>query len=130
TPLALTLILPQFPADRRGTAIGLWSATQSAAVAAGPSVGGLLVAAIGWRAVFALQVPIGLAALGGAMRTLDRDTAPETGSRPPDLLGVLLLAAAIGLPSLAIVQSHAWGVLNWRTDIAVAAGVMAGAVFA
>jgi len=112
TPLALTLILPQFPADRRGTAIGLWTATQSAAVAAGPSLGGVLVAAVGWRAVFILQLPIGLAALGGAVWALDRDRPADRGSAPPDLLGVLLLGAAIGLPSLAIVQSHAWGALD------------------
>ena len=123
TPLALTLILPQFPADRRGTAIGLWTATQSAAVAAGPSLGGVLVAAVGWRAVFILQLPIGLAALGGAVWALDRDRPADRGSAPPDLLGVLLLGAAIGLPSLAIVQSHAWGALEWRTDAAFCAGI-------
>jgi len=129
TPLALTLILPQFPADRRGTAIGLWTATQSAAVAAGPSLGGVLVAAVGWRAVFILQLPIGLAALGGAVWALDRDRPADRGSAPPDLLGVLLLGAAIGLPSLAIVQSHAWGALDWRTDAAFCAGIAAAAVF-
>lgn len=129
TPLALTLILPQFPAERRGSAIGMWSATQSAAVAAGPSVGGALVAAVGWRGVFVLQVPIGLAALGGALWTLDRDRPAERGSARPDLLGVLLLAAAIGLPSLAIVQSHAWGALTWRTDVAFFAGVGSGVIF-
>jgi EmrB/QacA subfamily drug resistance transporter len=129
TPLALTLILPQFPAERRGSAIGLWSATQSAAVAAGPSAGGLLVAAVGWRAVFTLQVPIALVALGGAVRTLGRDPSPEASPAPPDLPGVLLLAAAIGLPSLAIVQSHAWGVLSWRTDVAFCAGIAAGFAF-
>jgi EmrB/QacA subfamily drug resistance transporter len=129
TPLALTLILPQFPAGRRGTAIGLWSATQSAAVAAGPSLGGLLVAAVGWRVVFAVQVPIGIAALAGVAWALDRDQRAESAARSPDLAGVLLLGAAIGLPSLAIEQSHAWGVLDWRTDVAFCAGIAAGAGF-
>jgi EmrB/QacA subfamily drug resistance transporter len=129
TPLALTLILPQFPAERRGYAIGLWSATQSAAVAAGPSLGGLLVSATNWRAVFLLQLPIGLTALVAAVWALDRDQPVEGGSRPPDLLGVLFLAAAIGLPSLAIVQSHAWGALNWRTDSVFCVGLVVGVAF-
>ena len=129
TPLALALIAAQFPAGRRGYAIGLWSATQSAAIAAGPSLGGILVSAIGWRAVFGLQVPIGLAALAGTARALNRDQATARGARPPDFLGVLMLVPAIGLPALAIVQSHAWGVLDWRTDAALATGLLLGAAF-
>ena len=144
TPLALALILPLFPGGRRGYAIGLWSAVQSAAVAAGPSVGGILVSAIGWRAVFGLQVPIGLVALGGAARLLARDhvtrddvtrddtagdRAPRVGSPAPDLCGIALLAPGIALPSLAIVQSHAWGVLNWRTDVTLLAGLLLAAAF-
>jgi len=135
TPLALALILPLFPDGRRGYAIGLWSAVQSAAVAAGPSVGGLLVSAIGWRAVFGLQVPIGLVTLAGVARLVPRDqlARDEPGREPgrpaPDLVGIALLAPGIALPSLAIVQSHAWGVLNWRTDVALIAGVALAAGF-
>jgi EmrB/QacA subfamily drug resistance transporter len=129
TPLALALIVPQFPAGRRGHAIGLWSATQSAAVAAGPSLGGVLVSAIGWRAVFLLQVPIGLVALAGSAWALDRDQLTAGRSRPPDLFGVLLLVPGIGLPALAIVQSHAWGVLDWRTVATFAVGLLLGAAF-
>jgi EmrB/QacA subfamily drug resistance transporter len=135
TPLALALILPQFPAERRGYAIGLWSATQSAAVAAGPSLGGILVSAIGWRAVFLLQLPIGLVALAGTAWLVPRDQVTRDrvtaggGSRPLDLYGLLLLAPGIALPSLAIVQSHAWGVLGWRTDVTLIAGLLLAAAF-
>jgi EmrB/QacA subfamily drug resistance transporter len=129
TPLALPLILPQFPAERRGYAIGLWSATQSAAIAAGPSIGGALVSALGWRGVFLLQVPIGVLALAGAAWALDRDRITARASHPPDLIGVLLLAPSIALISLAIVQGHAWGVLDWRTDVALTGGLLLGVVF-
>jgi EmrB/QacA subfamily drug resistance transporter len=129
TPIALALILPQFPAQRRGTAIGLWSATQSAAVAAGPAIGGVLVSAVGWRAVFLLQLPIGLAALGGTAWALADDRPGGAARALPDLAGVAMLGAAIGLPSLAIVESHAWGTLNWRTDLAFATGAGLGVAF-
>ena len=143
TPLALALILPQFPDRRRGYAIGLWNATQSSAVAAGPSVGGLLVSALGWRAAFGLQVPIGLMALAGtawagpdpegrdrAGRDRGReDQGREDRAGTADLGGVLLLLLAIALPALAIVQSHAWGVLDPRTGAALVAGLLLGVVF-
>lgn len=144
TPLALALILPQFPAERRGTAVGLWNATQAAAVAVGPSIGGILVSAVGWRGAFLLQLPIGAVALVGTAWALPAAPPPAVGATGadgaadlparargslPDLPGVALLGTAIGLPSLAIVQSHAWGALNWRTDLAMAAGLGLGAAF-
>ena len=133
TPIALTLILPRFPPERRGSAVGLWTATQSVAVAAGPSAGGFLVSALGWRGVFGLQVPIGLIALGGAALALRGDAGEaESPGRPgsrPDLPGVVLLTASVGLFSLAVVQANAWGLLSWRTDLALVTGLGLGAAF-
>ncbi len=130
TPIALTLIVPRFPPERRGSAVGLWAATQSAAVAAGPSVGGLLVSVLGWRAVFLLQVPIGLIALAGAALALRGEAEPIGGPRSlPDLLGVVLLGGAVGLFALGVVEAKAWGPLSWRTDAALVVGLGLGAVF-
>ena len=112
TPLTLALILPQFPRERRATAIGLWSATQSVAVAAAPSIGGALVAAWDWRTVFMLHLPIGIAVLVGASRVLPRARKDDLSRQLPDLVGLALLVAAIGLLSLAIVESSAWGVVR------------------
>ncbi|MFD1541036.1 DHA2 family efflux MFS transporter permease subunit [Nonomuraea guangzhouensis] len=128
TPLTLALILPYYPPERRGTAIGLWSATQSVATASGPSLGGLLVGVWDWRTVFFLHLPVGLVVLAGAWRTLAR-TPPSTPSRLPDIVGLILLVAAIGLPSLAIVQSDAWGPGSPGTITALVAGVVFGVLF-
>lgn len=130
TPLALTLILPRFSEQRRGTAISLWTATQASAVAAGPAIGGALVSGLGWRAVFWLQLPVGLIALGGTAWALRRDPPGETArGQLPDLAGVGLLGATIGLFSLGVVQSSAWGALSWRTDLALIASLGFGVVF-
>lgn len=133
TPLALTLILPRFAPERRGSAIGLWSSTQACAVAAGPAIGGALVSGLGWRAVFWLQLPIGLIAFAGTAWALRGDPSagadPDAQGRLPDLAGVGLLGAATGLFSLGVVQSSTWGALSWRTDLALAAGIGLGVVF-
>lgn len=130
TPLALALILPRYPAERRGAAIGLWSATQSSAVALGPSLGGLLVSTWGWRTIFLLHLPLGLVTVIGAWRALPPDKPDGVqGRRVPDLAGAGLLLAAIAMPALAIAQLREWGPLSPRTTLALAAGVVFSVLF-
>jgi EmrB/QacA subfamily drug resistance transporter len=138
TPLTLALILPHYPEKRRGTAIGVWNATQSVAMASGPSLGGALVGISDWRTVFLLHVPVGLLVVAGTWWTLGGDGAAvrprrvgreEPEARLPDLPGLVLLSAAIGLPSLAIVRSEQWGPASPRTIAALAAGIAAGVLF-
>jgi EmrB/QacA subfamily drug resistance transporter len=69
-PTSLALLLPEFPPERRATAVAIWGATGAVAAALGPALGGLLVDGLGWRWVFFLNVPIGLAALVPARRLL------------------------------------------------------------
>ena len=61
--LGLTLLSAAFPPERRGTAIGLFSAVTGISVALGPLVGGAIVEGIDWEWIFWLNVPIGLAAI-------------------------------------------------------------------
>src|SRR5947209_5720101 len=68
-PTSLGLLLPEFPPEKRGAAVGIWAAVGGVAAAAGPPVGGLLVQA-GWRWVFIVNVPIGAIALIAAARLL------------------------------------------------------------
>lgn len=129
TPLTLALILPYYPPERRGTAIGVWSAAQSVATASGPSLGGMLVGVWDWRTVFFLHLPVGLVILAGAWRIVKPGVTRAATSRLPDITGLLLLVGAIGLPSLAIVQSDAWGLGSPGTITALVAGVVVGVLF-
>jgi MFS family permease len=56
-PASLGLLLPEFPAARRATAVGIWGAAGAVAAAAGPTLGALLVEGPGWRWVFWINVP-------------------------------------------------------------------------
>jgi EmrB/QacA subfamily drug resistance transporter len=106
-PASLGLLLPEFPIERRATATALWGATGAVAAAAGPSLGGLLVEWQGWRAVFFVNLLIGLPALIPARRLLRESREPRTIF--PDALGALLLATGVATLVLAIVEGPAWG---------------------
>lgn len=63
TPQTLALVTTIFPADRRGTAMGLWGAVAGLATVAGPTLGGFIVTRWDWRWVFFINVPIGVGIL-------------------------------------------------------------------
>lgn len=108
TPTSLALLLIEFPADKRYTAISLWVASTAVATAFGPSIGGLLIELESWRLVFVLNLPFGIAALFYGARLLVE--SKETERQPlPDFLGSLFVTLAFGLLALAIVQGQAWG---------------------
>src|SRR3954471_11292985 len=126
-PTSLALLLAETPAERRAAAIGVWAAMGGIAAAAGPPIGGLLVQA-SWRWVFLINLPVGLAAIYAGTRFLRESREPSTRAWP-DIVGTVLLAAAIGLLALGLVKAPDWG---WGSAATVAclAGAAAGlAVF-
>jgi len=123
TPASLSLILPEFPIEQRATATALWTATGAVAAAAGPSLGGVLVDWQGWRAVFFVNVVIGLPALIPAQRLL-RESKDTQARDWPDGIGAALLAVGVGALALAIVKGPQWG---W-TSTGVLGALMTAAV--
>jgi EmrB/QacA subfamily drug resistance transporter len=122
-PTSLGLVLPEFPLGERATATALWGASGAVAAATGPSLGGVLVDWQSWRWVFFVNLAIGLPALIPARRLL-RESRQE-GASIPDPLGALVLAAAVGSLSLAIVEGPSWG---WGSARVVAAFVVSAAL--
>ena len=122
-PSGLALLLTAFPIERRQMAIGVWGAMGGLAAALGPSVGALLVDALGWRSVFLINVPVALMALvlGPTWLTESRG---EGVARRVDLVGVPLASIGVGAFLLAIVQASDWG---W-TSPATLASLAVGAV--
>lgn len=121
-PASLAILLVAARPERRAGAIGLWSAAAALAAAAGPSLGGVLVDAFGWRAVFVVNVPLGAALLWGA-RTLPR--ASRAVGSLPDALGTGLLVAGIGGLVLGLTEARPWGWGDARTLGCLAAGGLA-----
>ncbi|GHI86226.1 MFS transporter [Streptomyces xanthophaeus] len=124
-PSSLGLLLPLFPPERRGAAVGLWSAMGGAAAALGPPIGGLLVQA-GWQWVFIVNLPIGVAAVAVGAWAL-REIREES-STSPDVLGAVALAVTVGALVAAIVQGETWGWTSGRVLGLFALGLL-GAAF-
>ncbi len=96
-PGSMAIIARAYPRDRRGQALGLWTAAATATTMAGPVLGGAILSLGGadaWRLIFALNLPFGLAALS----LLSRHAIPDLGrpGTPVDVLGAGLATLALG----------------------------------
>ena len=99
-PCSLALLSHAYPEARaRSRAVGLWAAGASVGLSAGPLVGGLLIAGLGWRSIFFINVPLGVGAIWLTMRHATETTrSPERGVDLPGqtlaIVALLVLAAA------------------------------------
>ena len=122
-PGSLTIIRAVFADSRqRAVAIGLWSTSSGVALALGPPLGGLLVGAFGWRAVFWANVPLAAALAVAGARCMPRLARPPARGRF-DWAGATLVTAAIGLLAAGVIEGPARG---WASPT-VAAAFIAGA---
>ncbi|WP_437019736.1 MFS transporter [Streptomyces sp. enrichment culture] len=102
-PVAMSIITNTFTDPReRARAIGAWGAVVGLSMAAGPLVGGLLVESVGWRAIFWVNLPVGLAALLLTLRYVPDSRAPR--ARRPDPVGQLLVIVLFGALTYAIIE--------------------------
>lgn len=108
-PNSLALLNHAYPDERRrGRAVGIWAAGASLALTAGPLVGGVLIALVGWRSIFLVNLPIGLAGLWLTARYTEE--TERSADRAPDLAGQLLAIGALGCLAGAIIEG---GALGW-----------------
>jgi EmrB/QacA subfamily drug resistance transporter len=118
-PASLAFVLADSPPARRPMAIGLWSASASAA--AGPALGGVLVETVGWRSLFCINVPLGAWLV---WRTLKLPRVAEQGGRLPDVLGTVLVAGGVGLLVLGVTEGQTWGWDSAATIASLASAVV------
>jgi EmrB/QacA subfamily drug resistance transporter len=105
-PASLALLLGATPASERARAVAMWGGISALAVAAGPSLGSILIQAGGWRWAFFVNVPIAIVA-GLAGRRVLQESA--TGGPMPDLVGIGLVTAAVAALALGITEGSRWG---------------------
>lgn len=126
--LALTMAFvgQTVPKERTGSAMGMLGTMSAVGTALGPSLGGVLIAAFGWQAIFIINVPLGVLAIWLAKRFLPADTAKAQSPQAFDNLGTVTLAFTLGAYALSMTlgKGHFSG-LNFALLGAAAVGLAA-----
>jgi len=125
-PQGFAILKSVFPAEETGKAFGMFGPVMGLSAVAGPVVAGLLIKAdlfdSGWRMIFFINVPLGLAAVFGALRFMPELKTP--GASRLDTIGVLLVSLASGLLIYPLVQGReldwpAWSIAMMISSVAV-----------
>lgn len=122
---SMALVSETVPKAKTGSAMGLLGTMSAIGTALGPSLGGVLIAALDWRAIFLINLPLGAAALLLAARYLPADRMKQRAELGRlDVTGTLLLAITLGVYALAMTLGRGqFGSLNVALLLASAVGV-------
>src|SRR5437899_4600848 len=107
-PATLSIVTNAFPAAERGRAIGTWAGVSALALAIGPVLGGFLTEDVSWRAIFFINLPVGLGAVLACLFAV-RESRDDTVGREVDYLGVATLTAGLTALVLALIEGNSWG---------------------
>ena len=124
---SVAIITGTVPEHHRGQALGVQGSAQAVGLTVGPAVGGLLLARWGWRAIFYVNVPVGLLGIVAAGLILPRD--PRVAPEPFDFVGTLLYVPALGLLLLAFTQGSGPGGLSPALAPALTGAALLAALF-
>lgn len=121
-PGSMALVSRAYPREARGRALGLWAAASTMTTAFGPVLGGMLITwggEAGWRLIFGLNLPLGLAALA----LIHGRTAADRGAASVrvDWIGAALASVGLGLLAWVLTQPGAPGLLWLLTPLTLAA---------
>jgi EmrB/QacA subfamily drug resistance transporter len=119
-PLGLALLSAAFPAEKRGAAIGIFSAITGLAVASGPLVGGAVVEGVSWEWIFWLNVPIGLLAIPLVLSRMKESFGSDSSL---DLAGLALVSSGTFGLVWGLVRGNQAGWSSVEVVGALAAGV-------
>jgi EmrB/QacA subfamily drug resistance transporter len=122
--LTVALVGETVPKEKIGSAMGLLGTMSAIGTTLGPSLGGLLIAGLGWQSIFLVNVPLGILNLLLAHRYLPLDQSePKTDQASFDPVGTLLLALALAAYALAMTIGRGFGSLNMVLLVAAVFGV-------
>ncbi|MCD0483364.1 MFS transporter [Streptacidiphilus sp. ASG 303] len=121
----LALIAGSFEGRERGSAFGVWGMVTGVASAAGPVLGGLISSGVGWRGVFLINIPIGVAV--AAVVALRADESRSPSARRLDLPGFVLLTGGLATLVYGLIRA---GEAGWSDPGAVIGLVVGGVLLA
>jgi EmrB/QacA subfamily drug resistance transporter len=132
TPQTLAILTTIFPPERRGAAFGIWGGVGGLATLAGPTVGGAIITYIGWRWIFFINVPIGIAALIATFLIIP-DLRPGR-HHGWDIVGIIIATAGLFAIVFGLIegQRYSWSQIeSYGVTIpeVIGAGVLLIALF-
>lgn len=117
-PIALSIIALEFADQKlRAQAMGIWSGVFALAIVFGPLLGGPLTDVFGWRAVFYINVPLGILGTIMALRFIKEPVKRVKGIKHFDWLGSLILGTSLGTMVLVLDQGQAWGWTSTKSTL-------------
>jgi EmrB/QacA subfamily drug resistance transporter len=119
------LIVDTFPETERGRAIGMMGSVVASGLTAGPVLGGLLIHYFSWRAIFYINIPIGLLTAAGVFFLLKGSKADITRPETFDWPGAALLAILLGSLLMAVTHAYDWGYFSLSTLSLLAVSILA-----
>jgi len=123
-PVAMSIITNVFTDPReRAQAIGVWGGVVGISLGVGPIVGGLLTESISWRAIFWINVPIGVAALVLAAIFVPESKAPR--ARGVDPIGQILVIVLLASLTYGIIHAPVVGWISWQSGALLLVAVLA-----
>jgi MFS transporter, DHA2 family, methylenomycin A resistance protein len=127
-PTSLAILTVAYPdAKKRARALGVWASCNGLAFIIGPTLGGALVDAAGWRSIFLLIIPLCLLALALTMTSVPESKDPE--GRRLDLGGQALAVVALSALSFAVIEGPHWRWLSIGSLASFAVSISAAAAF-
>jgi EmrB/QacA subfamily drug resistance transporter len=121
TPLGMSILYSTFPPDKRGFAMGLYNFSFSFGPAIAPALGGHLIEVLNWRAIFYINVPVGLLSAGIVLFTMPK--TQDQRARSFDAVGVLTMAGFLILLLLAVSEGRRYG---WGSQMIITLFVASG----
>lgn len=123
-PVAMSIIANVFPEPKeRARAIGAWAGVVGLSLGVGPILGGALIGTVGWRAIFWINVPIGVIALALTAAFVPESRAAH--ARRLDPVGQVLVMLGLGGLTFAIIEAPRAGWTSVETGVALAVAVVA-----
>jgi EmrB/QacA subfamily drug resistance transporter len=121
TPAAMSIVMTTYAGRQRAVALAVWGTIASTGIAAGVLFGGLLTSVFDWRAVFFINVPIGIVTLLGVLHAVPKGVSTGAGFRGLDVPGAATLVGGLLLLVNAVqgAASHGW---TSATTVGCAAG--------
>ncbi|OBB77259.1 MFS transporter [Mycobacterium sp. 852014-52144_SCH5372336] len=127
-PVSVSVLTNAYQSGKASHAIGLAYGIAALGNAAGPLIGGLFTATIGWRWIFWLNLPLTLVSLAIGARVIT-ESFDESAPRRIDVAGLALISTGIGLFTLTFDRAPGWGWLSVTTLIAFSGSLLALAAF-